>query len=47
MIVPSPSTPTMIKKKMKDTTRKNVARNSVIMVPPSFALNPHCSRQCA
>jgi hypothetical protein len=32
MIVLSPSTPMMIKKKAKDTTRKNVARNSAIMV---------------
>jgi hypothetical protein len=38
MIVLSPSTPMMIKKKTKDTTRKNVARSSVIMMT-----HPVCS----
>jgi hypothetical protein len=33
MNVLSPSTPMMIKKKTKDTRRKNVARSSVIMMP--------------
>ena len=38
MIVLSPITPMMIKKKTNDTTRKNVARSSVIMVT-----HPLCS----
>jgi hypothetical protein len=38
MIVLSPSTPMMIKKKTKATTRKNVAHSSVIMMT-----HPLCS----
>jgi hypothetical protein len=40
MIVLSPITPMMIKKKTNDTTRKNVARSSVIMVTHPLASNP-------
>ncbi len=32
MIVPSPNIPMMIKKNIKDTTRKNVLRSPVIMM---------------
>jgi hypothetical protein len=39
MIVLSPSTPMMIKKKMNDTARKNVARSSVIMMISPFLLH--------
>jgi hypothetical protein len=39
MNVLSPTTPMMIKKKTKDTKRKNVARTSVIMMT-----HPLCSQ---